>query len=206
MLNCSAALQILAGGVTVITILAAIFTWLAYSDAKKGMVNVKHLRRISGTTYAQYILGNVGGVLFIACGIIMAVGINMADGAPLLTLQEALNTFSEIAITAEAVYLSVLIIGIVFIVFGIAWLIINLLSMKKIHRFVKSVYLGVTNGNTDFKLRSVKGWLITYAVFSVIAMSTFAIENLLQSAAMGCTAAVFILSAILVDKYFTKEQ
>lgn len=209
LLTCSAALQILAGGLPVIPILAAIFTWLAYADAQKGMVNVKHLRRISGTTYAQYIIGNVGGVLFIVCGaIIVLIGafMNELDTETIINLQMVIEEYLYEYIPEEALSFVFIIAGILMIVCGIATLVFNILAIRKIHRFIKSIYLEVKHGNTDFKLRSVKGWFITYAAFLGVSMTIYFPEDFLLLASTGCITAMLILSTVLVYKYFTKEQ
>lgn len=191
------------GGIPVITVLAATFSWLAYSDAKKGIVNVNHLRHISGTTYASYILNNVFGVLLIVCGIIMTVAINMVDGVPVLESSEISNILFGNHITAEVVYLSVLIIGIMFIVVGIALLVINLLSMRRIHRFVKSVYLSVKSGNTQiYNPRTAKTWLIVFTCFIGVFSLGIMAESFLNALSNGSIMAALIVTVILINKYF----
>ena len=59
-------------GIPAITILFTVFMWIVYADARKGIVNERHLRNISGTVYASYILGNVVSILFLVVGGLMA--------------------------------------------------------------------------------------------------------------------------------------
>ena len=74
LMTASCAMSIITSGVSLIYILITIFLWLTYADAQKGFANEKHLRVISGTVYAQYIIINVLSVLLLVSGALVGVG------------------------------------------------------------------------------------------------------------------------------------
>lgn len=211
LLTCSAALQILVGGVPVITILAAIFTWLAYADAQKGMVNVKHLRHISGTVYANYVVINVVSIIVLVCGIVSTAFLALTGSTgidvPINEITQVIEELTGIFVPPEGIYIVLTVTVVMLIVIGAVCLVLNVLGMRKIHRFVKSVYVGVKTGSEEFyKVRSAKAWLIVFASFTgVPALSTIS-ESFLSGFSSGCIVAVYILAVILINKYFTKEQ
>ena len=77
----SAATAIVNGGIPVFNILFTVFFWLVYSQAQKGIVSAKHLRCISGTVYANYVVVNVVSIILIVCGVIIAFAIGLLSGS-----------------------------------------------------------------------------------------------------------------------------
>ena len=57
---------------SVINILLTVFLWLTYASARKDKVPTDHLRFISGTLFAQYV------ILFVAAGLCLLVGVIFA--------------------------------------------------------------------------------------------------------------------------------
>lgn len=208
------------GSVSIINILLTVFMWLAYVDATKGIANEKHLRGISGTVYASYILGNVAAILLMVCGVLLGVVTatltasytSMGEFVDGLVNSLEQQGFSDFATTISGLtYESIIIMGWIVsiaLVFGsVAALVINIISMKKIHGLTKSIYQGIMYPNPDFRYaRATKGWLIFFAVCSGISIT----GQLRTGAALSiivalCNLAITILAIILVDKYLIQK-
>jgi len=212
LLTCAGALTLGTGnGIPVFIALAAIFSWLAYSDAQKGMVNVKHLRHISGTVYANYVVINVVSIIVLVCGIVSTAFLALTGSTgidvPINEITQVIEELTGIFVPPEGIYIVLTVTVVTLIVIGAVCLVLNVFGMRKIHRFVKSVYVGVKTGSEEFyKVRSAKAWLIVFASFTgVSALSTIS-ESFLSGLSSGCIVAVYILAVILINKYFTAEK
>lgn len=190
-------------GIPWIVILVSIFLWICYADAKNGIANVQHLRYLSGTVYANYVIFYIIGAICMVVGTIMLIN---------MMFEKEISPYAALSIE----------VAITFLVIGVIVLLINVFALRKIHRFLKSLYLGVMHGNTDFyKVCKVRESLIFCAVVIGIPevalmvsyfFATSFFDDMLTSAVTflaiaspGCLAAVFILAAILINKYFIKE-
>ncbi len=216
LMSASCVFSMSAEGLPLINILITVFLWLTYADARKGIANENHLRSISGTVYASYVITNVACIILIACGVIFGGLFGMIASAEELVaeLQSALSEYNlgEYALNIADIpqqYIAILgwIVGSVFVFAAVIGLVVNILGMKKIHRFAKSVYQGIIYQNLNFEnARSVKNWLIFFAVCSGIsALSTLSSFDVFLMMGTVCSTATLIISAILVDKYFVSK-
>ena len=64
-------LALVSGTLPLIQVLTTIFLWLVYSQSKEGFVSENHLRNVSGTVYAGYVINNVVFGIIAFCGIII---------------------------------------------------------------------------------------------------------------------------------------
>lgn len=203
----------------VISILLTIFLWLTFAKSRKNIVDANHLRQISGTIYASYVLNNVASIILIVCGAIYTalIGYAIYSSPGSLDLIENSLTFyiPEFADTLpfkenlpqfiNGVF--IIAMGIVFFVGGIVSLLINVLGFRKIHRFIKSVHIGVSTNNYELAyLAAAKNWLIFFAVIRCLSTVTALGTGLSDALATGSQAAAIIISVILIKKYLMSNN
>lgn len=204
------------GGLPLINILITIFLWLTYADTQKGFANEKHLQCVSGTVYASYIITNVACGILIVCGVLFGGIFALFANTPefISEFEVALSEYdlSEFGVQISDIPQALLamsgwIIAFVFIAISAIGLIFNLLGMRKIHRFAKSVYQGIMYQNPNFENpRVVKNWLLFFGICSAIsAVSSLASGGIIAALATGCVAASEIIAYILIDRYFVEK-
>ena len=191
-------------GIPVLSVLAVIFLWLTYAKGTKNIADPKHLRGLSGTVYAGYVINNVAFIIFIVCGVILSVLLlavsTSAEYITALTNELAgeipqLDS-AVVAIIAQFSWA----IGLLFMLVGGAGLAINLCGMRKIHLFVKSVYQGILTGTPIFAFaRAAKNWLIFFAVCYGLDIIS---DDPIVIGTAGCYLAAIILAVVLINKYF----
>lgn len=206
----SAGFSLLSGGMPLFQILFAIFLWITLAKASKNILSVEHLRCISGTIYANYVVCNVCAILLLVSGV--TVSFLALSAAP-----EFANNFSfaneliELVPKLEPLLANLnysifgIILGVIFLFAGIIILLISVLGLRKIHRFAKSVYQGVGNPFFPFEdPRSAKTWLLVFGIVSGIsALSTLG-SGLFAFLSAAAAAAAPILAVLLIDKYILK--
>ena len=208
-------LMSLSGGLPLINILLTIFLWLTYADAQKGFANEKHLQCVSGTVYASYIVTNVASIILIVCGVLLGVVLEMLAGTAEFVegFNEAISqydlgefVFSYEDIPQAFMGLVGVLIGVVFAVIGAIAMVINILGMRKIHRFAKSVYQGIMCQNPNFENpRAAKNWLMVLGVLSAIGAVVSLLSEPVTAIASGCEAAAAIIASVLIDKHLTEN-
>ncbi len=199
-------------GFPITAILAMIFLWITYSKGREGIVNVRSMRNVSGVVYAEYIITNVVAVIFAVLGILMGVLVSLVGTSKeLMTAYMQgfdLNLYgSPIDITeAIAVGMGWLVAGL-FIFIGAIILIINIFAWKKLHGFVKSVYVGVQTGGATpvINAKIARTWLWVFGIFSAVG-ALGSLFDFLALVSSGCSATAYILGAILVDRYFVLNK
>ena len=169
------ATQLIQSSPDVLTILFTVFLWLTYAQARKDIVSANYLRCISGTVYAQYILTNVAAIMVIVIGGIlgMAFGALVNNTSIINEILSSIEVASLDVTTLQEVLGSVsgAVIFVVFALIGGLMLVINLVSVRRIHRFTKSVYQGVESGELEQKYaRSSYTWLYVFGIFSGIGL------------------------------------
>lgn len=206
---------------SVVQVLITVFHWIVYSKARKGTVDAKQLRNVSGAVFANYVINYVLAGIFIFAGIIFGIvcfispsfpdlynsfmeGFNSAFEGSGINPDEFAGILADMGVTLEVLIsmLGVLML-IVFTVIGIALIILNALGIKKLHRFAKSVYKSVENGVWEpCNINAAYGWLIALSVLSGIsAFSSVASGDFLGFISNGLDASVTVLSVILIKKH-----
>lgn len=204
----SCILSISAGGLPLLHILITVFLWLAYADAQKGTVNTEHLRSVSGTVYAQYVINHVLAVLILVMGVLFAVLFHsVADLATVRqSLLEVIADFG-LAIDLNAILaLSGTVVLIAFALVAVLIEVFNILSLGKIHRFLKSLYTGVRAGKLELKsLSGARVWLLILGICSGLGMLDMLTDPFAAlSSAASC--ATCILAWILIGKHLTDKN
>ncbi len=214
LMTVASAFPLITGQLPVINILFTVFLWLTYSKSTKDIADEKKLRCVSGTVYANYVITNVVSVILIVCGVVIALALGLVANS------EAIMNSIKIELGSVAPFVNQLpaslfsiagwIIRFVFIIVGVVLLVLNLLGMRKIHAFTKSVYQGIIYHKDEFvSPASVKNWLIFYGVMSGLSALLSISADFSSAISSGCIAASQIIAAILINKYFlnvTKDQ
>ncbi|MBE6809651.1 MAG: zinc ribbon domain-containing protein [Ruminococcaceae bacterium] len=211
LMTATCVLSLAASGMPLLNILITVFLWLTYADAQKGFANEKHLQFISGAVYAQYVIVNVVSIILIVCGVLFGALFDMVTGESefMTELSLQLENYGMSLETIPQVFINVLgwFLGGLVIFVGVIALVFNILMMKRIHRFAKSVYMGVMYQNTDFESpRTVRNWFIFIAVCSGITVLGSIAAGPLVLISNVCTLAITIMVIILLDKYFLKQN
>lgn len=216
LMSVSCVMSIAIGNVPLLNILITVFLWLTYADASKGFASENHLRSVSGTVYASYVITNVACGILIVCGVLFGAVFGMVANTPefISELEVALGAYdlSEFGVSVSDIpqelwSLSGWIICFMFIFIAAIGLVVNVLGMRKIHRFAKSVYQGIMYQNPNFENpRAAKNWLLFFGICSAIsAMTSLAGGSVVATLATGCSAAVEIIASILIDKHLVPK-
>ena len=206
LVSASCIFSIAAGGLPIINILISVFLFFTYASAKKGNLDAGHLRSVSGSVYAKYIIVNVVSSIIIVCGVLVALILEFAVAETSL-VDIISSEVGALSLEYQEILTPILssigwLFGLIFIIVGVAVLLFNLLGMRKIHRFAKSVYKVAENSQPTFqKPKPVKNWLIFFAVCSAIAAATSISTDIATTLSEGCNTAAMIVSAVLIDKF-----
>lgn len=220
LLSISCVLSFAGSEMPLIILLAVIFLWIIYSGSKNNIADPKNLRSLSGVVYANYVIVNVLCIILFVAGSILAIAFEMIIEDPefISELSTEINSLGDLGLGISNQELIDLILSIpgfaIFIVFGIGAavaIVINVLSMRKIHRFVKSTYESVISG--ELKLMNVNGaknWLMVLGIFAVIGSVGAIPEATMNSeyiiaAADALGGVVMILASVLINNHFVAK-
>ena len=214
LLSAYCVLSLATGAIPIIQILATVFLWLTFAESGKGFVSENHLRCVSGTVYAGYIVNNVVFGIVGVCGAFLGAVLSWLAGTAefeeLLAeiLYDADVSLADIDLIDILLSLGGWLIGFVFVVAAAIGLTVNILGMRKIHRFIKSTYQSVTYGAINFENpNGAKFWLMFFGVCSAIsAVSSLATAQPIAAIANGCMAAAQIIGSVLIKKHITATQ
>ncbi len=213
LLTVFAAFRLLSGKFPVIDILWAIFAWIVYLRATKDICDVKSLRVLSGVIFADFIIGLVGSVNRAITGVFIIISKDAKDA--LLQNTEFLNYVKEDMeknggnFIFDNLEIAVEIIGVLYLIFCIFEILINLFGVKSIHSFVKSVYKGVESGKIEIKKRkTAQVWLMIFGIISAIGalatLITTGFSDFIGFIESGAFAAVCICLFVFIKKNFNK--
>lgn len=212
LLTASVAFSLISGGFNVLTLLITIFAWLTYAGGRKNIVEHKHIKVISGTVYASYIINLVVAIILAASGVLYTLLILLIPHLSEISIDTfiteelgpalSLSTILITLVSAMAIFL-----GGFLILLAVILLIINIAGRKKIHRFIQSIYKSAETGEENFVGTSkVKTWIIIFAVISIIsAVSLMSSGNAFGFLSEGAYAATLIILNILVGKHLCDE-
>lgn len=197
--------------VNIIGILMTVFLWLTYASAYKGIADEKHLRNISGTYFANYVIMWVATVLVLVMGVLFTFvfGVIATSGELMDSLLDEMEfTFEGFATEAIAGILSVSVVWIfvIFILIGVALILVLHFAVRPTHRFIQSVYKSVETGEPSFcSVNTAKNWLpISGILEGLSALGSLFGGNMSGFIASGSAAAASIIGSILIDRYFLK--
>lgn len=195
------------GGLPVLEILFSVFLWLTYAKAKKDVVDPGHLRCVSGTVYASYVVTNVVAICCIVCGALVflfagSAAFGTAFWAELLNeLDLAADT--EILFLAEEMGgLFLVVFGVIFLLVGVLVLVLNILSTRKIHRFAKSVYQAAQGSTAGLVHAKTAGtWLLVMGILCAISSLGSFSSDITVALAELFDGVASILSYVLIRQY-----
>ena len=219
LMSASCLFGLLAGGLPILNILFTIFMWLTYAQAHKGILDSTHLRSLSGTTFAVYVINYVvaGCVAFV--GIMIAFALSVISQTPDL-LDEIKSAaeledpvFAEQAMNIITNYGALIgvIVGVVIIVIAAIMIVLNILGYNKVHKFAKSVYQSIDMNTIGFQnAKTAKVWLYIIAAFTIVSailnMPNTEFEGLVYLIAEICFALTAIFAGVLIGKYLQEEN
>jgi len=197
----------------IISILITVFLWLTYAKSRNGILPTEHLRCVSGSVYANYVIANVAGGIVLVCGLILALTFgSLANNTEILyELMDELNLTLNLDLGFDMAGLGLsflgVFLGIVFVVAAALILIFNILGMRKIHRLAKSVYQSIDSPAPYFANPvSAKNWLMFFGVCSIIsAVSSFGV-SLAAVIAAACQGIACIIASVMIGKCFFFQQ
>ena len=218
----STLVQLTNGFFNVIPVLLTIFLWLVFAKARRGETPQNQLRCISGVVYAQYIIVYVLAGVMLLAGILCLVFATAFPGRGGMLLPD-LGEFA-LKYLPEQFWDTFDVLGVAFFVgFGIglilaaaAYVVINILSYRRIHRFAKSVYENAYSDVPLLDARVARIWLMIFGIISaaqipnsLLVMVISGVEygsastGFVSLLASGCSAAVSILASILIKKHYS---
>ena len=200
-------LSFIAGSVPLINVLITIFLWLTYAQSKKGIADPKHLRCISGAVYANYVITYVLAGLVALMGVIFGAVFDMAfsDANMIDSIVSGLGDVDVSLVTDLLSTLPGIIVTVAFILAAAIIIVLNVFSLRYIHRFAKSVYQSVEAGKLELKhTGAAKIWLFIYGGFTVIAFLTNLGGDLIPALCSAAEAAAAIIAGILINKHFSE--
>ncbi len=211
LISCGCGLAFISGEFSVISILLTIFFWLTYASAKKGVVSQTHLRSISGTFFASYVVNFVlFGVIALAGVLIFISLLLLGTGswaASFLEIETDLQKLQDVLAggVAGMTFISVIaiVLLIVFLVIAAVGIILNILGYRKIHKFAQSLYLNVYSENPIlYKPGTVSGWMIAFGIFFGLSALSNLGDDLWLFLENGAYSAAFFVGNAWVRKHF----
>lgn len=213
LMSVSCLLGLSGGGVPVIQILLTVFLWLTHSQSHKGIADERHLRCISGTVYAEYVIQYVAAILVGVLGVIFALVFSYLanDPAFMETLASAVvdEEFAYVIDTFAFVLTEVpsVVIAIICIAAGVLVILVNIFILRYIHRFAQSIYKSLEGWELDLvHTNAAMVSLFVLGGFSAVSgLSALFGGELFGLFSNGVSAAVNIIAGLLIRKYFSSD-
>ena len=209
----STALTVFSGSFNVINILLTIFLWLTYSQAQKDNADAEHLRFISGTVYALYVIFFVAAVLFVLCGLIFifiggAFSYNTASLNEIFSEMNITLNISGIPLDLLPTHYYVVLFGVIFIIGGLITTILNILGIGSIHKFIRSVYRSINAGQILVEKNvAAQKWLMVFGILEAIeCISSLSNQTSLALYSGIAMASALIVCSVLVKKHFCNKD
>lgn len=209
LMSISCVLSLATGSLPLINILITVFLGLTYAQSRKEIADANHLRFISGAVYANYVVNYVAAGLVVIVGLLFTVAFGLILGDP--EFQETLlSTFTDVSADSLEQIISIIPSGIImvgFILIAAVLVVLNIFSLRYIHRFTKSIYQCIETGVLNLKyVTATKVWMFIigglYAIDCLSDLSDGAFQSLLSNASI---CAVCILAGLLIHKYLSNE-
>ena len=197
------------GGLPVIHILFMIFLWLAFSQAKNGFTDSTHIRKISGTVFAVYVIGFIAAGLLALCGVIASIALSAVSKTPDAANQIISNFTSSFSVDEKILNSVLSVSGIaVFIITAIVvaiMIIVNIFAYGRIHKFVQSVYRSIDMNSTNFVyVKDAKIWLFILGGLLLVSAALTGVSDkasVMSAISNACSGLTAIFSGVLINKY-----
>jgi hypothetical protein len=215
LMSASCIFGLLVGRIPTLNILFTIFMWLAYAQARKGILDSTHLRSLSGTTFAMYVINYVAAGLVALAGFMIAFVLSVLVQSP-VSLEEVTSLIEiENPVISQFVTNIIIkfggLIGFVIVIIAVLMIVINILGYNKIHKFAKSVYQSIDMNTIGFQnAKTTKIWLYIIAAYTLVSgvynMQGTDYESLSYLISDVCTALTAIFAGVLIGKYLQEEN
>lgn len=200
--------SLVSGGVPIVGIIMTTFLWLVFAQSKSGIITPKHLRYISGTIFASYVINWVLCGIVAFCGLFLAVLPFTMNKVKLWNIiYPEINSyingyFEDFNLITMNFYL--LLVSAILIIIAIIGACLNVFGKRSMHRFAQSIYKNLECGQINLAKRSAtQAWLIVFGTLNAISAAlALTGGNMVSFLEEGCLSAVFIMSSVLVNKYF----
>lgn len=212
-LTVSCALSITGGAIPVFPTLIAIFMWILYAGARKGVIKQGQIQAIRTTIRVEYILNNVLNIILILTGIATCLVMVVAAGA-FEAFIIAITDFLEeelgfpVIISHLSTTMHLLIGGITSLgttLTGIYGLVVSLLFLRKANNFVKAVQKNVETNNSNYAFAlSAKKWIFAYGIYRILDVIISATPQVLIGDAL--LFASIIIGSVLIGKYLVPKN
>lgn len=192
-------------GLPLINILITVFLWLTYAQGCKDIADEKHLRCVSGCVYAMYVINYVLASLVLVMGVIFTIAFSYLAGTPayLETILTGLVDMEIYEMIAEVI--SFVPAGLVFVLFlliSALLLVLNIFSIRYLHRFIQSVYRSLESGAlTLLHTRTAMIWLFIIGGLNIPTFLSNLNGNLTAALGVGAEAAVCIIAGLLIRNH-----
>lgn len=180
---------------------ATIFLWIGYVRmATNGVPDVKAMKWLSGTIFAEYIVNWVIVGLIVFVGLFSSAALGYVSNNYWM-FEGYFDDMSEIVFdiisaTAGIVFVFMLFIAAIVAVF-------NIFSTRSFHKLAKSMYESVESGTLELKLLGrARAWMMAIGVLSGIgALMMIRSGGAVAFFNIGCSAAAYIVAYVLLNRY-----
>lgn len=210
LLSATCLMTLATGSIPLIEILITVFLWLTYAQARKGIADANHLRCVSGSVYASYVVSYVAAGLVLFAGAVIAVALNAVQGSMGDLWDEIMGELAQEEAFSGIMKIMPLISGtVIFIACAItaALLVVtNIFTLRYVHRFAKSVYRSIGQNAPEIKYaNAAKIVLFILGGFSAVSclssLFSFQLGGFLANASSGGCS---IIAGLLIHKYLSK--
>ncbi len=174
LMSANAAFTLFCGSIPVFQVLFAIFLWLCFAQGRSGFVDQTHIRSLSGTVFAYYIVQFVGAGLLSLLGLFFSAVFSLITNSSFF--YEDLAAEMEFESLAEAELFEGLMgmMGgfflIIILIMAAGIILINIFGIRKIHKFIQSLYQSVEiNENRIVFAKAARTWLIVLGSINLAA-------------------------------------
>lgn len=197
------------GGAPVIEILLTVFLWLTYAQSRKDIADAKHLRCISGTVYTNYVITYVSAGIVVVAGVICSIAFGFISNDPNF-LESMLADFTDVdvaGITQAVAFIPSGLILFLFVFIAAILVVINIFSMRYIHRFAQSVYISIETGTLALKhANTTQIWLYIFGGCSAVGcLASLADGGMTAFISSAVSSATPIIAGLLIRKHLLNE-
>lgn len=207
LMSATCVLSMAADNLPLINILITVFLWLTYAQSRKNIADAKHLRCVSGAVYANYVITYVGAGFVAVAGVICAVafGLFLGDPAFMEALTAELGDVDLAPIVEMLAFVPSGLIMAIFLIVAAGMVVLNIFSLRYIHRFAKSVYQSIEAGALKLDYPNVtKIWLFIFGGFAALScLSSLSDGSLMLALSSGAESGACILAGILIGRYLS---
>lgn len=208
LLSVSVGFSLITANFSVVNILMTIFLWLVFAQSKEGNSSPKHMRCVSGTIFASYIIQWVLCCIYALTGLFFTVLYFMSKDRLWEAFYSEFGSYfgKYFGVFNSVADVVLILFSIGLIIMAIVGACLNAFGRRTIHRFAQSLYKNLEYGQANVvKCGAAQAWMIVYGVINALSAAlSLSGGNLSTFLEKGCMSTVFIMGSVLVNKYFGK--